>query len=143
MSLTEFLKRTSAQLIRDEGFKLKPYRCSEGKLTIGVGRNLEDNGIREDEATLMLENDILASEGEVSALSCYRKLNEPRKAVLINMVFNLGIIRFLGFRKMLAALDAGDYARAAEEMLDSKWASQVKGRALRLAEQMRTGEWVD
>ena len=58
------------------------------------------------------------------------------------MAFNLGVNGLLGFRKTLALIEAGDYTKASVEMLDSKWARQVKGRATRLSEQMRTGKWV-
>jgi lysozyme len=139
----EFAKRLEQQIERDEGMRLKPYRDSVGKLTIGVGRNLDDRGISEGEAYAMLVNDIALAESEVSGLAFYDKLNNPRKAVVINMVFNLGIVRFLGFRNMIAALNAGDYEKAAAEMLDSKWAQQVGARAVRLAEQMKFGEWVN
>lgn len=143
MSLNDLLESIERQLVRDEGMRLKPYLDSVGKLTIGVGRNLDDNGISESEAMHLLRMDVLSAESEVSRLSFYRLLNDPRKAVVVNMVFNLGIVRFLGFRKMIDALNAGDFERAAAEMMDSKWAVQVKGRAVRLAEQMRKGEWVN
>jgi lysozyme len=78
----------------------------------------------------------------------YTSLNLPidprdnvRRFVVKNMLFNIGLGRLLGFKKMLAAVRAGDYDRAAEEMMDSKWARQVKGRAVELAEMMRTGEY--
>lgn len=139
---TDFYDMIERQLVRDEGLRLKPYTDSVGKLSIGVGRNLDDNGITEAEAFRMLRTDVLTAESEVSALKCYRALNDARKAVLVNMVFNLGISRFLGFQKMIAAMNAGDFERAAAEMLDSKWAAQVHDRARRLSEQMTKGEWI-
>lgn len=139
---TDFYDAIERQLVRDEGLRLKPYLDSVGKLSIGVGRNLDDNGITEAEAFRMLRTDVLTAESEAGALKCYRGLNDARKAVLVNMVFNLGIARFLGFRNMIAALNEGDFERAAAEMLNSKWASQVHDRARRLSEQMRKGEWV-
>lgn len=130
------------QLIRDEGLRLKPYRDTVGKLTIGVGRNLEDVGISHEEAMLLLDHDIARAEAEVNAhLPWSRQLGEPRRAVLVNMAFNLGIGGLLQFRRALAAMQRGDYDLAAREMLDSKWAEQVGARATRLARQMREGEW--
>ena len=69
------------------------------------------------------------------------KLTPARQAALINMAFNLGIGGLLGFKNTLAAIEQGDYVRAARGMLASKWATQVHGRADELAAQMRTGEW--
>ena len=127
---------------RDEGLRLKPYRCTEGKLTIGYGRNIEDHGINEEEAELMLQNDLLwAESGCFHVFSDWWKLNEVRKGVLINMAFNLGIPRLRQFKNMIAAVDKHDYEKAADEMLDSKWAKQVGNRATRLADTMRSGKW--
>lgn len=127
-------------LIRHEGMRLEPYQDTVGKLTIGVGRNLDDNGISREEALLLLSNDI--DQARVELLSCYpwvANLNQTRQEALINMVFNLGMPRFSKFRKMLAAMEEGDFDQAAQEMLDSRWAEQVKGRAIELARRMAMG----
>ena len=127
-------------LIRHEGMRLEPYQDTVGKLTIGVGRNLDDNGISREEALLLLSNDIDQARAEL--LSCYpwvASLNQTRQDALINMVFNLGMPRFSKFRKMLAAMEEGDFDQAAQEMLDSRWAEQVKGRAIELARRMAMG----
>lgn len=122
------------QLIRHEGIRLRPYRDTLGWLTIGVGRNLESVGISRDEAMLMLDNDILRVQTEVvKALPWTVSLDRPRCDVLLNMAFNLGTAGLLKFAKMLAAVEAGEYATAAKEMLDSKWATQVGARAEELA----------
>lgn len=131
----------SQQLISDEGMKLKPYRCTAGKLTIGVGRNLDDVGISEAEAKTLLSHDIDRVQNEIRHQPIYRQLDSVRQTVLCNMAFNLGTPGLLGFKKMWAALEEGDYTKASVEMLDSQWARQVKGRATRLAEQMRTGRF--
>ena len=127
------------QLQRDEGLRLMPYKDSVGKLTIGIGRNLDDRGITEVEALSLLRNDIDIVEAELTKLPIYRKLDEVRQTVLANMAFNIGVPRLLKFRQTWIALDAGDYAKAADEMLDSTWAQQVGLRAVRLSEMMRTG----
>lgn len=127
-------------LIRDEGIRLKPYRDTVGKLTIGVGRNLDDNGISMGEAMTMLYNDVAAVESEVrTAFPWFTELSPGRQRVIINMCFNLGLPKLLGFRNTLAAIERGDYAAAAAGMLDSKWASQVGDRAKRLANLMEQG----
>ncbi len=123
-----------ADLKRDEGLRLKPYRCSAGKLSIGYGRNLDDVGVSEFEAECMLERDIHgAMDGLDTGLSWWRLMPEPWQRGLINMAFNLGLPRLMGFRKMLAALEAGDGQRASIEALSSKWARQVGTRAERIA----------
>lgn len=124
-----------------EGLRLKPYRDTVGKLTIGFGRNLDDVGIREPEAQYMLALDIEQVTAEIDkALPWWRKLNEDREAALAEMGFNLGIAGLLGFKKMLAALEAEDWEAAAAHAMDSTWAKQVGKRAERIAETFRTGE---
>ena len=118
-------------LIRDEGLRLKPYRCTAGKLSIGVGRNLDDVGISKSEAEYMLHNDILNVQIELDRnLPWWRKMSEARQLVLANMAFNMGIQTLLGFKNTLSAMERGDYAAAAVGMGSSKWAVQV-GRARR------------
>lgn len=128
------------QLIEDEGCELKPYRDTLGKTTIGIGRNLDDKGITRTEALMMADNDIIEVERRLEGLAVWGTLNDTRQRVLASMCFNLGFKGLLKFRRMLQALEDGDYEGAAEEMLCSLWARQVKGRAQRLAKMMRTGE---
>ena len=135
--------RAMQQIKQDEGFRTQVYRCSEGYLTIGYGRNLEANGISKDEAEYMFRNDYDRARDLASLLPSWSTLTEPRKAVLVNMIFQMGAKGVLKFRLMHKALQAREYDRAADEMLDSKWAKQTPKRAERLARQMRTGKWVD
>ena len=128
------------QLIRHEGMKLKPYRCTSNKLTIGAGRNIEDNGITEDEARYLLKNDIERSRKELETFYWFNELDEVRKDCLVNMVFNIGFPTFKKFVGLISDLEDKNYKMASANMLDSRWAKQVKGRAQELAEQMRTGE---
>lgn len=131
------------QLIRDEAVRLKPYRDSVGKLTIGIGRNLDDKGISLDEAKVLLSDDIAEVTQQLADhLPWTTELDEPRRGVLLNMAFNLGTIGLLGFHNTLTLISEGHYDEAATAMLESRWASQVGARATRLAEQMRTGQWV-
>ncbi|MGJ8518033.1 glycoside hydrolase family protein [Carnimonas bestiolae] len=129
-----------AQIINDEGAKNRLYRDSVGKMTIGVGRNVEDVGLRDDEINYMLDNDIAAATEDAKAFlgaDAFDALDDDRQGVLINMSFNLGLPRLRGFKQFRAALLNHDYQRAADEMLDSAWAKQVKARATRLAARMR------
>lgn len=134
--------KLTEMLVDHEGMRRKPYRCTAGKLTIGVGRNLDDRGISPDEAMYMLANDIKDSRRELSAaFPWFDKLDEVRQAVLIDMCVNLGLSRLQGFRNTLALIGVGKYEAAAQEMLDSKWAEQVGRRAQRLSRMMATGRW--
>lgn len=135
-----WLKTIEEQLILHEGLRLKPYKCPAGYLTIGVGRNLETKGISREEALFLLRNDIKEIERALSKYDWYTKLDPIRQKVLIDMCFNLGLAGLLQFKRMIAALAAGDYKRAADEMVDSAWYHQVGTRARRLVEMMRTGE---
>ena len=144
-------ERLIAQLKRHEGLSLKAYRCPAGKLTIGYGHNLdakpvpglnELSEINEDQAGRLLIADVRdATRETLDAFRWAAMLDETRLCVLVNMAFNLGVGRLCGFTRFLEALSVGDYETAATEMLDSKWADQVKHRALELSMQMRTGEW--
>ena len=126
------------QIIAHEEIRLKVYRCPAGKLTIGIGRNLEDVGISQTEARYLLNNDILRCRTGLSkALSYWHTLSNMRQRVLIDMAINLGIHGLLDFKKMLGALRKSDYELAADEMLASLWAHQVKERARWLAAAMR------
>ncbi|MHA6717892.1 glycoside hydrolase family protein [Sphingomonas sp. RS6] len=149
-----------AELVRDEGERFRVYRCTAGKRTIGVGRNLDDVGISEAEADTLgitlasvlrsgitpaqsralLANDIAKCERQLDArLPWWRTLGDVRQRVLINMCFNLGIRRLLGFRNTLAKIQRGDFAGAATGMRASLWARQVGARAKRLARMMEQG----
>ena len=130
------------QLIRDERCVLRVYNDSLGVPTIGVGRNLRDKGLSQHEADILLDNDILeVSAAVTSNLPWTMGLDEPRRAVLLNMAFNMGLGGLMEFTKTLAHVEAGEFHEASLEMLRSTWATQVGDRAVRLSIQMRTGEW--
>ena len=129
-----------AELIRDEGKRLKPYRCTEGFLTIGVGRNLEANGISEATARQMLEEDIADREAGLDRNApWWRSLSDARQRALVNMAFQLGVTGLMEFKNTLAALQIGSYERAYREALDSEWAKQTPERAERVARMLREG----
>ncbi|KRB73436.1 glycoside hydrolase family protein [Noviherbaspirillum sp. Root189] len=138
------IENLTSELIVDEALKLKPYHCTAGKLTIGIGRNLEDVGISTDEARYLLKNDIDRVCAQLdAALPWWRTMSERRQRVLANMCFNMGIGNstrgLLSFRNTLASMQRGDYRAAARGMRDSSWAKQVGARAERLAKMMEEG----
>ena len=132
--------RMIKQLQRHEGLRLKPYHCSAGKLTIGYGRNLEDIGITQDEADMLLGNDLAKV-----CVQCQREfdwfdgLSELRKEAIINLVFNMGLEGFKQFRRTIAFIEAGQFIDAGAELLDSRYARQVGKRANEIASQLADG----
>ena len=138
------LKQLFSDLVRDEGLRLKPYRDSvrnekyhKGILTIGVGRNLEDVGITEQEAIMLLKNDIDHLMDDPRIQSIIKDHDVVRQGIILNMAFNMGVPRLMGFKRMLAAFATRNYNIAAREMEDSAWWGQVGPRAVRLQKQMR------
>ena len=132
------------QIVRDEGgMRLKAYQDSRGVWTIGVGHNLEARPIPRAAGIIIFEADLADTILDVDRMLPWAaRLDECRRAVLVNMAYNLGIHGLLEFRRMLHAAETADWPLAAKEMLDSKWATQVGPRAPRLAQQMETGAWV-
>ena len=134
--------KLAEQLKQHEGLRLKPYTDTVGKLTLGIGRNLEDKGITEQEALFMLNNDVDYFYSQLNKrLTWFNKLDDARQNVLVNMAFNLGIRGLLTFKMTLSLIEYGDYNNAATEMLNSVWAYQVCQRAIELSKQMATGEF--
>jgi len=130
------------QLKRHEGMRLKPYKCTAGKFTIGVGRNLDDVGISEDEAETLLRHDIITATRQLlNAFPWMGTLNDARIAAMINFTFNVGIGTVKKFKQTLDHMQNYNYDEAADEMMDSKWARQVGSRAAEITEQIRTGKW--
>lgn len=132
---------TIEQIKRHEGLKLHPYKCTAGKTTIGYGRNLDDKGITASEAEEMLLTDMCEVEERLFTEGLLSGLNDARKAVLINMGYQLGVSGLFKFKKMITAVDRKEYELAAKEMLNSLWAKQTPRRAKELSEQMLTGEF--
>lgn len=126
---SSFLQDLTATLKRHEGLELKPYRCTAGKLTIGIGRNLEDVGISEAEAEFLLRNDV---DVVVAALDdripWWSTLPTGKRVVLASMAFQLGVGGLLKFRKFLAAAEDGDDLEAVAQMRDSAWYRQTTNR---------------
>jgi len=151
------------KLVAHEGLRLQVYKDTLGIDTIGIGRNLEGRGISEEEldwmdipnmdaiyehgiseadATYLAQNDVQIVEEELlRAHPCVEDLDAVRQLVLIDMAFNLGVPRLNKFKKMWAAIHENKFDVAAKEMLDSRWANQVKSRSTKLAHAMHHGEF--
>ncbi len=117
-------------LMRDEGFRGKPYLDTEGKTTIGYGRNLDANPLDREEGEYLLERDIKRALLECDAFPWFHKLTYSRKCAVGNMMYQLGLTRFSGFRMMI---------EAEKQALDSKWARQCPDRAHRVSVLLRDG----
>ena len=127
-------------LARQEGKRNFAYECTAGKISIGIGRNLEDRGLSDNEIMFLLNNDIEISQRELSkTFDWFSSLNQARQDALVSMHFNIGLSSLLKFTNTLQYLSEGNFQQASEEMLNSKWASQVGNRAIELSEMIRTG----
>ena len=140
-----------------EGLRLEPYRCTRGKLTIGIGRCIDTNpftteelisigdwqhGITREMAHMLCRNDINRCISDLrKKIEFFEKLDKERQYVLIDLCFNLGIKGLLKFKNMLSSLGTGNWNKAADELLNSKYASQVGKRAIRLASTIRNGRF--
>lgn len=148
------------RLMVNEGCKLKSYRDTVGKLTIGIGRNLDDNPltieeqcyighncrtlfISNDQAAYLCRNDLKKVRADLDKhLPWWRDLNPDRQYVMIDLCFNMGLKTLLTFKRTLDSIAQGYYVRAAEQLLQSKYAKQVGIRAKRNAYALRTGEYL-
>ena len=132
-----------ADLRRDEGVRYSAYQDSLGYWTIGCGRLIDarfGDGLTPEEVDYLLENDVADTAREVyAAWPWVAGLDAVRRRVLMNMAFNLGVPKLKLFKATLAAVAQGDYVKASEQMLKSRWAGQVGARAQRLARMMATG----
>ena len=151
------------KLIAHEGLRLQVYQDTLGIDTIGIGRNLEDRGITKEEldwmdipnmdavyeygiteadAMYLAKNDVQIVEKElVHSHPCVEELDAVRQLVLVDMAFNMGVPRLSKFKKMWNAVHENKFDIAAKEMLDSRWAIQVKSRSTKLAHAMHHGEF--
>jgi lysozyme len=145
MSRTDLLN----QIIRHEGSgpvkngRFMPYKDSKGILTIGYGRNLDANGLRESEARILLDNDVDAAIKECfERFPWFRQLDTVRQAVVSELVFNMGMTTFLQFTRTIDAIQRHDFAAAAFGLRHSKWYQDVKQvRGEKLAGQMESGTY--
>jgi len=139
------MSKLTEMLRRHEGVETHAYKCTSGKITVGVGRNIDPDGglgLSDDEIDVLLENDIDRSIKELgAAFNWFSDLNEARRDAMIDLAFNMGLTRLTGFKKALAAMAEANYDTAAAEFMDSKWASQVKDRAIEICAMIKTGNY--
>lgn len=128
-------------LVWAEGERLNMYKDSVGIWTIGVGHNIQEKGISLQVSRQMLQEDIEEVLGDCRSLDYWNTLDPVRQLVIADMVFNLGLSRFLRFVNLNKALTIKDYNLAAHEMKNSRWYGQVGRRAVKLCEAMITGVW--
>ncbi len=149
--MTAAIEISGRMLKKEEGFRAKPYLCSEGFPTIGYGEKIGDKyealpniTTTEPEAYKKMLATVTANEKTIlnnpDLYRCYFHLNDARKAVMLSITYQIGIYGILKFKKMLGALERADYSAAADEMLNSLAARQTPARWKRNAEQMRSGE---
>lgn len=132
------------QLKRHEGVRTHAYKCSANMITVAVGRNIDENGglgLSVDEIEYLLENDIKRCKRELISFPWFAEIDSVRQDALVNLCFNLGMTRLLGFKNALTAMSVGDYDKAADEFMDSRWAEQVGSRADEVCEMIRTGRY--
>lgn len=136
-----------AMLKRHEGVETHAYECSEGKITVGVGRNIDQAGgmgLSDDEIDYLLQNDVERVVKELAAeYPWFNDLDDVRRDAMVDISFNLGATRLRLFKRALAAMETGNYKEAATEFLDSRWAKQVGSRALELTDMISSGEYAE
>ena len=136
------IDQVTESLREEEGWSSTIYKCSENKMSLGYGRNVDPDGgigISREEGEFMLANDVRRTIAELeNAFPMFGDLDQPRTAVLIELCFQLGLPTLRKFTNMLAGLWAGDNDRAADELLDSRYARQVPARARRYAERLQS-----
>lgn len=131
-------------LKRQEGVSKFAYEDHLGYITVGVGRCLDPEmglGLSDDEINYLLRNDIERCYSELSVFSWFYDLNQTRQEALVSMLFQLGLTKFLGFKKTLKCIAEGKYEQAAKEMLDSRWAEQTPNRANEISYMIETGQY--
>lgn len=139
----ESLIKIKNLLLTEEGYRQFPYIDSTGNETIGIGRNLKTKGISKQEALDLLQYDISECEDNLlKNLGFFSLLDEVRKCVLIDMTFNMGILKLLSFKNTLDLIKNKNYSGAADNMLSSEWAKEVGNRAVVLSKMMRDGQWI-
>ena len=141
--LTEMLRRHEGEVKNSAGRHIV-YDCPAGHATIGIGRNVSESGLglSDIEVEFMLEEDIARCAEELGReFNWFSGLDEARRDAMIDLVFNMGLTRLNGFKKALAAMADANYDLAAAEFMDSKWASQVKDRAIEICAMIKTGNY--
>lgn len=144
--MSDWKTKLEEELMVDEGFRSHPYKCTAGVWTQGYGHTSgvtkSSPPISREDARALLSKDIkIAIEDARACVSCFDELDPVRKCVVANMAFNLGRTKLSQFKRTIREICAGKYQTAALYMMESLWARQVKGRAVRLSKMMSTGKY--
>lgn len=137
---------------REEGYKERPYHCSEGYLTVGIGwkigpKNVDLESVKYmsvsvQVAELKLSERIFELREELaSKIPFFFLQTTPRQSMLISLAYQLGVDGLMKFKNMLKAIEDRDYDLAYSEGLDSRWAKQTPERAVRQMHTMKHGAW--
>lgn len=140
--------KLKAALTSEEAVRFKLYLDSLGVPTIGVGHNLRDKPISQRAVDVIFDDDVTDVETDLDrACAWWRQMDDVRQRVLADMCFNMGLPTLLTFKRTLLAMQQGQYALAADFMMESLWSRQVGDgpggkfdRAERLSAMMRTGK---
>ena len=135
-----FEKELLDQIKEHEGLRLFPYKCPAGKLTIGYGHNLQDNGLSKSACEYILYDDIDEAKRNLRTIfgnEFFENLNDSKKIALIDMMFNLGMVKFLTFKRFIFAVETQNWENASYEIIHSRAYEQNKKRYKKLSEQIR------
>jgi lysozyme len=139
MMTSDMVAKLRRSLVHHEDLKHFPYVDTKGKITIGIGYNLTDRGMPDDWINKQYNADVEYFYNQLHEnFPWFVNLNSDRQIVLVDMCF-MGWKRFLEFGNMITALSESNWEKAADEMLNSLWAEEVKGRSTELATGMKTG----
>ena len=140
------LSTLEKMFIYEEGFRTKKYLCSKGCPTIGIGHKLLKGEnfviITKEQALEIFKKDLAIARKSASKYKWFNNLNEPRQAIILSMIFQLGSKNFADFKQTIRYIELEQYNSAANEMLDSEWAKQTPNRAKRHSNQFRSGGWL-
>jgi lysozyme len=143
------------QLKIDEGYSEHVYKCPAGANTVGFGYNLDSNSLHL--SSLEINHAFRNGMGEVEAerillimvkktveelqriFTNWNTISKTRQDALINMCFNLGVTRFLKFKKMIVLVEDNDFVAASKEGLNSLWAKQLPARSKRVMDLLKQG----
>ena len=135
-----FEKELLDQIKEHEGLRLFPYKCPAGKLTIGYGHNLQDNGLSKSACEYILYDDIDEAKRNLKTIfgnEFFESLKDSKKIALIDMMFNLGMVKFLTFKRFIFAVETQNWENASYEIIHSRAYEQNKKRYKKLSEQIR------
>jgi GH24 family phage-related lysozyme (muramidase) len=132
----------------DEGIKYEIYKDHLGYPTFGIGHLIVESdqeygepvgtGVHLNRVNEAFDEDVAVMVDEAKKLfPDLEDLPEEAQQVIVNMTFNMGRPRLSKFKKFIAGVNAGDWEKAAVEMMDSRWAKQVGSRAERLRDRIR------